>query len=124
VKWIQSGFGPQAAHYTVALFTRVDDLRADGRSVDRLIGTGSSEPIWPCGTSSGNVAGDTTGWTRDSDPSQVAELLQKINSLVERNGGSEARRAAGAEPAGAALQVVWVLWVIGALAAVGFYISK
>lgn len=38
VKLMQRAFGKEAAHYTMALFTRVDDLKTEGRSIEELIG--------------------------------------------------------------------------------------
>ncbi|XP_034396123.1 GTPase IMAP family member 7-like [Cyclopterus lumpus] len=122
VRWIQSAFGPQAAHYTMALFTRADDLRAEGRSVDQVIGADPAMQDFIRECCGGYHVLDN----RDSDPSQVVELLQKINSLVQRNGGNDGARFLREEsPGGNALRdVVLTGCFITALTALLVALSK
>ncbi|XP_068434156.1 GTPase IMAP family member 7-like [Clinocottus analis] len=88
VKTIQSAFGPEAEHFTVALFTRGDDLRAAGRSVEELIGEDPAVKDFIRECRGGYHVLDN----RDPDTSQVTELLQKIQNLVRRNGDQEGGR--------------------------------
>uniref|UniRef100_UPI003AAC91DB uncharacterized protein n=1 Tax=Centroberyx gerrardi TaxID=166262 RepID=UPI003AAC91DB len=85
VRIIQTVFGKKAEFYTLALFTRGDDLRADGVSIEKLIGDNPTLRNFIRECHGGYHVFDT----RDNDdPSQVIELLQKIDSMVQRNGGS------------------------------------
>ncbi|KAM9333068.1 GTPase IMAP family member 7-like [Pholidichthys leucotaenia] len=84
VEIIQKTFQEKAADYTMVLFTRGDDLEADGTTVEELI---NGTPalcgfILQCGRRY-HVFNN-----RNKDPSQVRELLKKINEMVRRNGGS------------------------------------
>ncbi|XP_036003527.1 GTPase IMAP family member 9-like [Fundulus heteroclitus] len=84
VEIISKMFGEQAARYTMALFTHGDDLEADGISIDSILAQSSDlcTFINQCG------GGYHVLNNREQDPSQVRELLKKINSMVQRNGGS------------------------------------
>ncbi|XP_072231256.1 GTPase IMAP family member 9-like [Leuresthes tenuis] len=84
VELIQKLFGEQAARYTMALFTHGDDLEAEEVNIETFIGQSSAVRafIGQCG------GGYHVLNNREKNPSQVRELLRKINTMVERNGGS------------------------------------
>uniref|UniRef100_A0A3P9N6Q3 GTPase IMAP family member 8 n=1 Tax=Poecilia reticulata TaxID=8081 RepID=A0A3P9N6Q3_POERE len=83
VKLIQETFGEKAADYVMVLFTHGDDLEADGVSIETFI---SENPdlrkfIHQCGGRYHVIN------NRTNDPSQVRELMQKMKTMVEINGG-------------------------------------
>ncbi|XP_060933204.1 GTPase IMAP family member 9-like [Limanda limanda] len=84
VKILQELFGEQAAHYTMTLFTYGDDLEADGVAIENVIRENKdlSDFLDQC------KGGNHVFNNRNEDPAQVHELLDKINTMVERNGGS------------------------------------
>ncbi|XP_073721030.1 GTPase IMAP family member 8-like [Misgurnus anguillicaudatus] len=81
VKWIQENFGEDAAHYTIILFTHVDLL--DGKSLDEYIKESPEIKalIERCG-------GRYHGFNNKdkNNQTQVTELLQKIDEMVNNNG--------------------------------------
>ncbi|XP_062398052.1 GTPase IMAP family member 9-like [Sardina pilchardus] len=91
---IQEMFGEEAARYTMALFTHAGQLKADGLSIEHFI-KGNADL---CGFISQCGGGYHVFDNRDDDPSQVRELLEKINTMVERSKGHYTKdrfRAAG-----------------------------
>ncbi|XP_065133721.1 GTPase IMAP family member 4-like [Paramisgurnus dabryanus] len=81
VEWIQENFGEDAAQYTIILFTHVDML--NGKTLDEYIKESPEiqDLIERCG---GRYHAFNN---RDkNDQTQVTELLQKIDKMVEING--------------------------------------
>ncbi|CAI5671418.1 unnamed protein product [Oreochromis niloticus] len=83
VRMIQNVFGREAARYTMALFTCGDNLEADNVTIEEVISGNQvlSDFIRECGGIH-HVFNN-----RSSDRSQVRDLLKKINTVVQRNGG-------------------------------------
>ncbi|XP_051805177.1 GTPase IMAP family member 9-like isoform X1 [Acanthochromis polyacanthus] len=83
VRLIQELFGENSAEYTMALFTRGDDLEEDRKSIEDIIkgNPALNKFISQC-QGRYHVFNN-----RSKDRSQVEELLKKINTLVQRNGG-------------------------------------
>ncbi|XP_042360505.1 GTPase IMAP family member 7-like [Plectropomus leopardus] len=82
VQIIQRTVGEEAAHHTMALFTRRDDLRTEGSCLEELIGADPALRAFIRECCGGYHVFDN----RDTDPSQVTKLLEKINNMLQRNG--------------------------------------
>ncbi|KAI4875617.1 hypothetical protein NFI96_008199 [Prochilodus magdalenae] len=82
VKWIQENFGKDAALFTIILFTHVDQLK--GKPLGDYIRESRDllQSVDGCG-------GRYHGFNNDSkqDQEQVMQLLEKIDLMVEGNGG-------------------------------------
>ncbi|KAK2882336.1 GTPase IMAP family member 9-like [Channa argus] len=83
VKIIQMLFGENSARYTMAVFTRGDDLEADEVSIGEFVKQNQAlhDFIKQC------HGGYYVLNNRDKDPSQVRKLLNNINKMVVKNGG-------------------------------------
>uniref|UniRef100_A0A3P9CWT1 AIG1-type G domain-containing protein n=1 Tax=Maylandia zebra TaxID=106582 RepID=A0A3P9CWT1_9CICH len=83
VKIIQNMFGEQSARYTMVLFTCGDNLERDEVTIKNLIHDHEtlSDFISQCG------GGYHVFNNRNKNPSQVRELLEKINTMIARNRG-------------------------------------
>ncbi|XP_031607669.2 GTPase IMAP family member 9-like [Oreochromis aureus] len=84
VKIIKKLFGDNAARYTMVLFTQKDNLKPGAVDIGASI---SNNPAL------GDLIDQCGGRyhvfnNREKDPSQVRELLEKINTMVWENGGS------------------------------------
>lgn len=82
VKIIQQIFEKTAGGYMIVLFTRGDDLEADGITISEIINDDPAlhDFIKYCGEF--HIFNN-----RNKDRSQVRKLLEKINTLVQRNRG-------------------------------------
>lgn len=83
VKILQQMFGKEAAAYTMALFTRGDDLEADEVTIDKIIkgNTDLKKFIDQC------EGGFHVLNNRNKSPEQITQLLKKINTMVQKSGG-------------------------------------
>ncbi|KAL1252217.1 hypothetical protein QQF64_020013 [Cirrhinus molitorella] len=82
VKWIQENFGENAVHYTIILFTHADQLK--GKPLDVYIKEGNDLQalVNECGGRFHSFNNEDM-----ENLSQVTELLEKIEKLVEENKG-------------------------------------
>ncbi|XP_076132236.1 GTPase IMAP family member 9-like isoform X2 [Alosa pseudoharengus] len=84
VEIIQEMFGQKAAGYTMALFTHGDDLKTERISIKHFIKQNKDlkHIFSQCGKRY-HVLNN-----KNNNPSQVRELLKKINTMVTETGGS------------------------------------
>uniref|UniRef100_A0A673YBB6 GTPase IMAP family member 7-like n=1 Tax=Salmo trutta TaxID=8032 RepID=A0A673YBB6_SALTR len=82
VKMIQKLFGDKASKYTMVLFTHGDKLQ-DGTIEEFLSGNPNLVSLVDQCNGGYHVFNN-----KDKNPSQVTELLEKINNMVMMNGGS------------------------------------
>ncbi|CAI5642376.1 GTPase IMAP family member 4-like [Oreochromis aureus] len=83
VKILQEMFGDKAAAFTMALLTHGDNLDADGVDLETLITGNEALHCFICQCHGGYHVFNN----RKEDPSQVKELLKKVNTMVQRNRG-------------------------------------
>ncbi|KAL1281281.1 hypothetical protein QQF64_000084 [Cirrhinus molitorella] len=81
VEWIQENFGEDAARYTIILFTRGDQLKT---SIEVFLNNNDQfrELAEQC-----QGGYHVFNNTKEDNRSQVTELLEKIDKMVEENGG-------------------------------------
>ncbi|XP_043997101.1 GTPase IMAP family member 8-like [Gambusia affinis] len=100
VRMIRNLFGEESLRYTMVLFTHGDDLKDEDLSIDDIIKNNKTlrDIVTRCG------GGYHVFSNRNKDPSQVRDLLEKINRMVHNNGGNytkkmleEAQRIKGEE---------------------------
>ncbi|XP_052392092.1 GTPase IMAP family member 9-like [Carassius gibelio] len=84
VKWIQKNFGEEAAHYTIVLFTRGDQLEKEKLTIVEFLTENKQigELVKQC---KGHY--HVFNNKKENNPSQVTELLEKIDIMVKENGG-------------------------------------
>uniref|UniRef100_A0A4W5LMN6 AIG1-type G domain-containing protein n=1 Tax=Hucho hucho TaxID=62062 RepID=A0A4W5LMN6_9TELE len=82
VKWIQENFGEDASMYTILLFTHGEQL--EGKTVKEFLAQSKElrRLINMCGGRYHSIIND-----KRKDNTQVTELLEKIEEMVEDNGG-------------------------------------
>ncbi|MGH0146916.1 UNVERIFIED_CONTAM: hypothetical protein FKN15_046488 [Acipenser sinensis] len=83
VQEIQKMFSEEVMRYTIILFTRANELKKD-ETIEEYLERGSQELqelVKKCG-------GCHAFNNKEENPTQVTELLQKIESMVAVNGGS------------------------------------
>uniref|UniRef100_A0A669AVN7 AIG1-type G domain-containing protein n=1 Tax=Oreochromis niloticus TaxID=8128 RepID=A0A669AVN7_ORENI len=81
VRIIQNVFGEEAARYTMVLFTCGDNLEADEVTIEEVISGNSALGDFICHCGGGYHV------FNNRNPAQVKELLEKIKTMVQRNGG-------------------------------------
>uniref|UniRef100_A0A8C1Z644 AIG1-type G domain-containing protein n=1 Tax=Cyprinus carpio TaxID=7962 RepID=A0A8C1Z644_CYPCA len=84
VKWIQKNFGEEAAHYTIVLFTRVDQLEKENLTIVEFLTENKQigELVEQC-----KERYHVFNNAKEENRSQVTELLEKIHRMVKENGG-------------------------------------
>ncbi|XP_065326064.1 GTPase IMAP family member 7-like [Pelmatolapia mariae] len=83
VKIIQKVFGESAAQYTLALFTHGDQMKEEGVTAEKLIS--ESKPLRDFISKCGDRYHVFNNREKE-DATQVRELLEKINTMVQLNG--------------------------------------
>ncbi|XP_029957542.1 GTPase IMAP family member 9-like isoform X2 [Salarias fasciatus] len=83
VRILQNLFGEKAAEYTMALFTHGDDLQEESTNIQDLIEENEDLRVFVGQCGGGHHVLNNREW----NSGDVRELLKKINSMVQRNGG-------------------------------------
>uniref|UniRef100_A0A671PWV6 AIG1-type G domain-containing protein n=1 Tax=Sinocyclocheilus anshuiensis TaxID=1608454 RepID=A0A671PWV6_9TELE len=86
VKWIQKNFGEEAARYTIILFTHADHLR--GKPLQEYLKSNDLQAL--VNECDGRFHSFNNNDTQNR--SQVTELLEKIERMLEINGGQIDKR--------------------------------
>ncbi|TDH15925.1 hypothetical protein EPR50_G00014300 [Perca flavescens] len=81
VKWIKDNFGEEASSYTLALFTRGDELK--GMSIEEYINRSPELEEFICDCKAGYIVFENTC---RGNRTQVADLFEKIDKTVQLNG--------------------------------------
>lgn len=84
VKIIQENFGENSLQYTIVLFTRGDDLK--NKTLEQFLGKADSALKNLIGMCGNRVHVFNNNQTKD--PTQVSDLLMKIEKMVKTNGDS------------------------------------
>ncbi|XP_058626527.1 GTPase IMAP family member 9-like [Onychostoma macrolepis] len=82
VKWVQKNFGEEASHYVFALFTHADYLKNKTLKDHIEENEDLRQFIISCAGKYHSLENDNR-----ANQSQVTELLEKIDKMVERNAG-------------------------------------
>ncbi|NP_001103308.1 uncharacterized protein LOC100126110 [Danio rerio] len=81
MKWIQENFGEEANRYTIILFTRGDQIKT---SIEEFLANNEEMRALAEQCKGGYHVFNNTD---EQNRSQVSELLEKIDSMLEENGG-------------------------------------
>ncbi|XP_078542516.1 GTPase IMAP family member 9-like [Lissotriton helveticus] len=88
VRDIQALFGQEASRYMLVLFTRRDDLEADGTTLEEFIRTSDSKMkgvLQGCG---GRYLGFNNRAQGEEREKQVEALIAMVQKMVSKNGGN------------------------------------
>lgn len=87
VEWIKAMFGPEAARFSMVLFTCGDHLR--GKSIEHFMEESHELSEFVSSCHGGYHLFDNSGQDKTTQcPQQVVRLLKKIDKMVADNGGS------------------------------------
>ncbi|KAK7933192.1 hypothetical protein WMY93_004088 [Mugilogobius chulae] len=86
LKYIKAGFGKDAQKFTIILLTHGDNLEEDDTSIEDFIKNNCDDSFKKLISDCGNRY-HVFNNREKKDRTQVKELLQKINKMVEENGG-------------------------------------
>ncbi|CAF1548077.1 unnamed protein product, partial [Didymodactylos carnosus] len=86
IKWLNHIFGPEAVDYCIVIFTGLDTLVEEERTIEQFIGDDPEldSCIKTCGNRYMAINNKATGNDQDV---QVKTLLDKISAMVLKNGG-------------------------------------
>ncbi|XP_036000652.1 GTPase IMAP family member 8-like [Fundulus heteroclitus] len=86
LKLVKRVFGKASEKFTIVLFTRGDSLDHHSRSVEEYIEKGV-DPIKNLIENCGGRYHVLNNYDKQSKPQQVSELIEKIETMVKKNGG-------------------------------------